>query len=235
MRRFKSQTSFTLESGLINKSAQRIAPEDGEYAAVDKKLAQSMEEEERLLSHCPPWLRDIVIFDLNTGMRRNELLSMEWFWVDLFRRTVTILGPFSKNGKPRTIPLNKNASDILVEKSKVRSIQAKVVFFNQVGKKIDINNLGRSFREVLKKARIENFTFHGLRHTFATRLAQAGIDIFKIAKLLGHRDIRMTQRYAHHCPESLRIGVDILENPVNFGYNLATVDKKGASPIGPTP
>ena len=64
----------------------------------------------------------------------------------------------------------------------------------------------------LKKAEIKNFKLHDLRHTFATRLAQKGIDIYMIAKLLGHEDIRMTQRYAHHSPESLRIGVEILES-----------------------
>jgi len=54
-------------------------------------------------------------------------------------------------------------------------------------------------------------------------MAQAGVDLYKISKLLGHRTIATTERYSHHCPESLRDGVDILENPENFGYNLATV------------
>ncbi len=57
------------------------------------------------------------------------------------------------------------------------------------------------------------------KHTFATRLAQRGVDLYKIANLLGHKDIRMTQRYSHHCPESLRDGVQILE----VGHNLVTV------------
>ena len=55
--------------------------------------------------------------------------------------------------------------------------------------------------------------------TFGTRLAQAGVDLYKISKLLGHKDIRMTQRYAHHCLDSLREGVEILESD----YNLTTV------------
>ncbi len=71
------------------------------------------------------------------------------------------------------------------------------------------------FGGVLEKAEIENFKFHDLRHTFATRLAQSGIDIYKTAKLLGHEDIRMTQKYTHHCPESLRYGVEILESYYN--------------------
>ncbi len=74
----------------------------------------------------------------------------------------------------------------------------------------------------MRKAGIKDFRFHDLRHTFATRLAQAGVDLYKISKLLGHKDIKMTQRYAHHCPDSLRDGVEILE----VDYNLTTIGKK---------
>ncbi len=83
-------------------------------------------------------------------------------------------------------------------------------------------NLRRAFNIALDKTGIQNFHFHDLRHTFATRLAQRGIDIYKISRLLGHQDIRMTQRYSHHCPDSLRDGVQILE----ADYNLTTVEGK---------
>lgn len=73
---------------------------------------------------------------------------------------------------------------------------------------------------MLKTAGIENVTPHTFRHTFATRLAQRGVDLYKIANLLGHKDIRRTQRYSHHCPDSLRDGVQILE----ADYNLTTVE-----------
>jgi site-specific recombinase XerD len=72
---------------------------------------------------------------------------------------------------------------------------------------------------------IDNLWLHDLRRTFATRLAQAGVDLYKISKLLGHRDIKMTQRYAHHCPDSLRDGVEILE----VDYNLTTMSEKECS------
>ena len=74
------------------------------------------------------------------------------------------------------------------------------------------------------RTEIEDFKFHDLRHCFCTKLAQRGVDIYKIAKLAGHEDIRMTQRYSHHCPESLRDGVEVLENS---DYVLATVKEKG--------
>jgi hypothetical protein len=61
------------------------------------------------------------------------------------------------------------------------------------------------------------------RHTFATRLAQRGVDLYKIAKLLGHEDISTTQRYAHHCSESLRDGVEILDNQATSVLEAATL------------
>ncbi len=125
----------------------------------------------------------------------------------------TILIQKTKSGRPRTIPLNSFALGVLNRKleEKVRSIK-DLIFVSSAGTKIYPSNLRREFYKVLKKAGIENFKFHDLRHTFATRLAQKGIDIYKIAKLLGHEDIRMTQRYSHHSPESLRDGVEILES-----------------------
>jgi integrase len=65
--------------------------------------------------------------------------------------------------------------------------------------------------KAVKEARLDDFRFHDLRHTFATRLVQAGVDLYKVGKLLGHKDIRMTQRYSHHYPESLRDGVEVLD------------------------
>jgi len=189
----------------------------------DNWLAE--DEEQRLLENCPQWLREIVVFNLNTGLRQDELLSLEWSRVNLISKTILI--DKSKNGQPRTIPLNQTALDLLNKKSgeKVQSIKG-LVFSSEVGFKIIPSTLRRALYRSLNQAKIENFVFHDLRHTFATRMAQRGIDIYKIAKLLGHKDIRMTQGYAHHCPESLRNGVDIL---AASDYNLTTMDKKDCS------
>ncbi len=73
------------------------------------------------------------------------------------------------------------------------------------------------------RAGIEDFTFHGLRHTVATRLAQSKIDLYRISKLLGHKDISTTQRYAHHCSDSLRKTVEVLETDCK----MTAVEKKG--------
>jgi len=99
----------------------------------------------------------------------------------------------------------------LKSKAKVRSIRSTYAFSNEAGNKIIASNVLRAFYKALERSEISDFRFHDLRHTFATRLAQAGVDFYKIGKLLGHKDIRMTQRYAHHYPESLRDGVEVLD------------------------
>ncbi|MDP6527717.1 MAG: site-specific integrase, partial [Candidatus Pacebacteria bacterium] len=146
----------------------------------------------------------------HTGLRRDELLSLEWKRVDLSLKTILIQK--TKNGRPKTVPLNETALSILEKKSKVGSIKNDLVFISDHGTKIKGSNLWRAFKKALERAGIEDFTFHDLRHTFATRLVQRGEDIYKVAKLLGHKDIRMTQRYSHHTSESLRSGVEVLVN-----------------------
>lgn len=178
------------------------------------------EEEKKLLDASLPWLREIIIFALNTGMRQDEILSLHWSQIDLFRRTVILL--ITKNKEKRTIPLNQTVFDLLKAKSKIRYISG-YVFASQAGTKIHARNLLRAFYEARKKAGLEDVRFHDLRHTFATRLVQAGIDLYTVKELLGHKTITMTMRYAHHNPESLRHGVDILDR---VGDILVTVKEK---------
>jgi len=177
------------------------------------------EEERRLLEHSPQWLREIITFDLHTGLREDELLSLTWDRVDLFRRVIIIQE--SKNGAPRTIPLTKTALGILTDKASIINLKG-IVFPSSATKKINAQNLNRAFNAATRKAEVQDFHFHDLRHTFATRLAQRGVDLYRISKLLGHYDISMTQRYAHHCPESLRGGIEVLEDS---GHDLVTVRK----------
>jgi integrase len=78
----------------------------------------STDEEKRLLNASPYWLRDIVVFALNTGMRQAEILDLEWRCVDLTRQVVTIAQ--SKNGERRSLPANHQALEVLKSKARVR-------------------------------------------------------------------------------------------------------------------
>ncbi len=189
---------------------------DKENNQRDKWL--SVDEERRLLENMPEWLREIVSLALHTGLRQDELLSLAWDRVNLLQRTIVIQK--SKNGRARTIPLTSVAMGILEEKARIRNLKADLVFTNTVGKKIGKSWVLENFIIARKKTELDDFHFHDLRHTFATRLAQRGVDLYTISKLLGHVNITMTQRYAHHCQESLRAGISVLEK---VDYNLTTV------------
>jgi len=175
---------------------------------IERWLTQ--EEEESLLSLCNDWLKVLVVFALSTGMRMAEILNLKWQYVDMRRKTVTILE--SKNGQIRVLPLNQNAMCVLQRinrEGKIANIEEYV--FTKDGLPISKHQLQYYFGEAVKKAGIAHLRFHDLRHTFATRLVQSGIDLYKVSKLLGHMNIKTTQRYSHHYPESLRNGVEILD------------------------
>ena len=178
-----------------------------ENNARDRVLAY--DEEKALLAASPKWLRDIVTFALHTGARMGEILELTGKDVDLFRKVGVIRQ--GKTGQTKSIPLTPTALKIVKDKVGVRNIRSNLVFPSGNGTRISNRNLERAFTNALKKAKIDNFRFHDLRHTFASRLAMAGKDIYLIQRLLGHREPRMVQRYAHHSIDSLRSGIEALE------------------------
>jgi integrase len=179
----------------------------------------TVDEEQRLLHAAAPWLRTLMVFAVHTGMRQGEILGLTWAGVDLFRRTVTVFK--SKNGERRTIPLNQTALDLLKQKYGSRSGDTALVFPSDARTRLNASNISRSLNLALEKAKMTDFHFHDLRHTCATRMVQAGVDLYKVQRLLGHKSPIMTQRYAHHYPESLRAGVEVLDAGRAVSTNLA--------------
>lgn len=156
------------------------------------------------------WLQEIIVFALNTGLRQSEILNLQWCNVDLFRRTITLLE--QKNGGRDTLPVNAKTLEVLKARAKARSLKTDYVFFNGAGNRMDARDLLRVFYPAMRKADVKRFRFHDLRHTFATRLVQAGADIYTVQKLGRWKTISMVMRYAHHHhPESLRAGIEILD------------------------
>ncbi|MCC2641295.1 MAG: putative Integrase [Nitrospira sp.] len=179
----------------------------------------TLEEEHRLLQAALPWLRELLVFAIHTGMRMGEIVSLTWAGVDLTRRSVTVFR--SKNGERRTIPANQTVLGLLGEKYAIRQTASDLVFRSQTGTRLDGSNIRRCLNSALKTAKIHDLHFHDLRHTFATRMVQAGVDLYKVQRLLGHKSPVMTQRYAHHYPESLRDGVEVLDVRQPISTNLA--------------
>jgi len=140
----------------------------------------SLEEERRLLSFATPYIQDIVIFALNTGLRIGEILSLTWESVDLEKNLLTVFAP--KTQKTREIPINAKARGILDFWALGR--KNEFVFYNhETGK--PFVDLDTGLALACKKAGIGGITWHRLRHTFTTRLLEQGADLATVQQLLG--------------------------------------------------
>ncbi|MDE3179711.1 MAG: site-specific integrase [Acidobacteriota bacterium] len=138
-------------------------------------------------------LRLIVLIALTTGMRMAEILGLRWS--DLFySEEVIAVRAKLKRGKVRYVPLSPELA------REFRSYPATAgedrIFPPKLRAKGERQRVERSFRTVLRMAGIENFRFHDLRHTFASWYMMNGGDLYELAKILGHANIRMTERYA---------------------------------------
>lgn len=149
-------------------------------------------EEDLILSQSPEWPKPIVLIDINTGLRLSELLGLTWGDVDLITKTLTVTK--TKNRSPRTIPLNTQTFQLL---NSLKSNMTHKVFDKGA------SYVSHTFRKVCIKVGLLDVTFHTLRHTFATRLAQHNVNVLAIQELLGHKSISMTERYSHHSIASL--------------------------------
>jgi integrase len=153
------------------------------------------DEEEKLLAVSPLWLQEVVTFAIETGCRRGEMLSLGWGSIDLQKRIAVIFG--KKTGERRSIPLTQKAYDVLISRAKargrVRSIHQDLVFTYPEGLRVNIHTLRKAFNAALKRAKIEGFRFHDLRHTFASRLAQSGVDPYAIQRMMGHKNFATAQ------------------------------------------
>ncbi|MFN8008417.1 MAG: site-specific integrase [Terriglobia bacterium] len=162
-------------------------------------------EESRLMGVLPKKYKPMVIVSLNTGLRKSEQLNLQWRDIDFRQGLIHVKN--SKPGDSRYIPMNDAVVQTL--KGLPRRIHSPFVF---AGRKegAHMNDLPKYWEEYLKKAKIENFHWHDLRHTFASRLVMAGADLYTVKKLLGHHEIKMTERYAHLAPDYLKGAVDLL-------------------------
>ena len=170
-------------------------------------LFQSLE------GHFADYLKPMVILALNTGLRRGEVFNLTWREVDLAGRRLTVEGSGAKSGQTRHVPLNTESMDLLKEWHK--QSQGEFVFPSPVtGEKF--TNIKNSWGLLRNKAEIHDFRFHDLRHTFASKLVMAGVDLYTVKELMGHSTIQMTERYAHLAPEHKAAAVELLTAKKNL-------------------
>jgi integrase len=187
----------------------------------------SHEEMDRLLMACDPasllenpnnknrdlsklvsvYLKPIVLIAIHSGMRRGEIMGLKWKDIDFKEKRITLME--TKNNDLRTIFMN----DVLIRVLKALPVQ---LHSEKVFTGINGNMVSVAFERACKRANINDFRFHDLRHTFASYLVMGGINLRTIQTLLGHRDLRMTMKYSHLSPEYLQEAVLTLEKSLTL-------------------
>lgn len=135
-------------------------------------------------------LKTKLIIGYNTGMRKSEITGLKWTDVDLRARLICISD--SKNEEAREVPVNDELYGFLVtlkKKAKDEYVLSR--------RRSPIRNFKTAFNNAVQKAGVDPFTFHDLRHTYASNLVMAGVDIVTVQELLGHKSITMTKKYSH--------------------------------------
>ena len=195
------------EWGLISENSVKMVTKEKVFNNIERWL--TLDEEKKLLIASPKWLQDIIVFAINTGLRQSEILDIKWSQVDMNRRVIIILE--QKNGGVDTLPLNETAIRVLKGRCNQNPLHCDMVFPSNTGTRMSNRNLFRAFANATDRAKVNNFRFHDLRHTFATRLVQSGVEIYAVQMLGRWKNISMVRRYAHHNVESLRSSIEVMD------------------------
>jgi integrase len=177
-----------------------------------KPLADN--EAKRLILAAMPHLKPILEVLLSTGMRKTEALKLKWAYegwdaddangnsiVDLEQGRIFIPGKLAKNHKDREIPLSLELLRLF------RELREK----SETGLVFNVKEIRKSFRAAVKTAKIKRpVRIHDLRHTAASRMIEAGIDVVTVCEILGHSDLKITLRYCHSSSKTKRDAVEKL-------------------------
>lgn len=165
----------------------------------------TQEEWLRLDAQLPPHLQSLARFSIATGLRQGNATHLEWSQVDLRRKVAWIHADQAKAGKPIGIPLSDDAMEVL--RAQIGKHQTWVFPYKRIrhGKEViePIGQIKTAWGKALKRAGVENFRWHDLRHTWATWHIQAGTPLEVLQKLGGWASFSMVLRYAHLAPDHL--------------------------------
>jgi site-specific recombinase XerD len=218
-----------IENGKVKENPARLVKHRQENNARVRWL--SNEEEVRLRTYIQNTYSEHIPeleLALHTGMRLGEMYSLTWENVNISRKVLTI--PRSKNGQTRHVPLNATALSALAALRKRGDGTGPVV------RNLDGEPLAGPrywFEPALPKAKIRRFSWHCLRHTFASRLVMAGVDLRTVQELMGHKSIEMTVRYSHLAPKHTLAAVERLVCTLNStnGATAQTLNGPQAEPF----
>lgn len=216
--------------------AFRLAIENGKASGNPARATRHRKEDNSRVRYLTPaedarlrevieqrWRQHLPELDLalHTGLRRSEMYGLDWSDVDLAMRLAVVRR--GKNGEPRYVRLNSIALKALTELQK-RSSGTGPVIRNLAGE--PLRGPRHWFEGAVEQAELENFHWHDLRHTFASRLAMAGVGLLGIQEALGHKSISMTVRYSHLTPDFLQDAVEKLVPPTAPAVSAKRTDTR---------
>ncbi|MDK2743225.1 MAG: site-specific integrase [Nitrospira sp. BO4] len=172
------------------------------------------EEWTRLYTGAPEWFKPILLTGYHTGMRLEEILTLEWDRVDLEKNRLFLPKQLTKTNRERYVPLTPTLRREL-QRLRIQDgvIRIQGLVYQKGGKKI--NHTYREVQRICQEQQIDNFVFHDLRHCAATNLADAGVEAETIMAITGHRSVEMYLRYRSVKPERLDDAMTRLDAAVN--------------------
>jgi len=236
---------LTLRSALRDSKRAGLTPPAVELDPIrtekrEKTDYLTIDQLEKLCKHTTPFWAACFRLLFHTGLRAGELCALETGDLDLryqnevltVRRTIynakgEPLIQTPKSGRQRTIPLNVEAVRALMEITKIRfpgrgmfppadaPLEHRLIVANRSGKYLLPGTLRNAIHDACRRAKMDYISPHTLRHSFASALVNAGVDIFSVARLLGHSSVEMTMRYSHRDKNGERADVTKLDRLAN--------------------
>lgn len=203
--------------------------------AVRNKRVRWLEKDEakRLIDECPEPLKSVVKFALATGLRRSNIINLEWQQIDMQRRVAWVNPEDSKSNRAIGVALNDTACKVL--RDQIGNHHKFVFVHTKAGRRPDgsvtpaVRKMrvddGRAWKSACKRAGIEDFRFHDLRHTWASWLIQSGVPLSVLQEMGGWESIEMVRRYAHLAPNHLTEHAKQIDSI--FNYDVPNMSHEG--------
>jgi integrase len=216
-----------LASAIVGWAIERGMCEDNPFRKVARLSERGRKREtyltageaRLLLSKAPEVIRPVLLCALTTGMRRGEILSLDWSDVDLEKGVLLVQPEREKAGRGRPVPMVAELKACVkeLESRRVRRMDGKEpLFVRPNGERWDESSLRQAFLAArngcadLPAEKRASLRFHDLRHTAASLMVTAGVPLYSVGKVLGHSTPQTTARYAHLAPEAERAAIEKL-------------------------